>query len=326
MLAALLVEPGRILVDEVVMPDVGPADVRVAIAGVGLCGSDLSVFRGVWPAPRYPWIMGHEAFGTIEAVGRDVASAREGQLVVIEPNIPCRACPECRRGLTSACLQRQSVGMNRPGALAEMVVLPGHLAWPVERLEPRDLVCIEPLAVVETALRRTPGSLPGEVLVIGAGAQGLLMSVALLRRGVQVHVSDVDPDRMAFAADRLGAVPLAHDNEQQFELVVDTSGTPAAVAAAIARSEIGATILELGLDRRPFELSAADLVRRQLVLRGSLTYDHPHDFRAAVALVNSGAVSPGRVISDEHPFAEAQQAFESAARAHGKSWIRVPPP
>ena len=321
MLAALLVEPGRIVIDDVTDPEVGPRDVRIAVAGVGLCGSDLSVFRGSRPAPRYPWIMGHEAFGTIEAVGRDVEDARLGELVVIEPNVPCRDCPECGRGRTSACQSRQSIGMNRAGALAEKVVLPAHLAWPVDPLDPRDLVCAEPLAVVETALRRIPGGPPGEALIVGVGAQGLLMSLSLLRRGARVFVTDLDPDRVAFAAGRLGATALDSDDDRQFDFVVDTTGVPDAVATAIRRSAVGATILELGLDGRPFELSADVLVRRQLVLRGSITYDHPDDFGWAISLLSSRAVAPGSVISDEHPFAEAQLAFESCSSAHGKTWI-----
>ena len=75
--------------------------------------------------------MGHEAFGTIEAVGRAVPSTRLGELVVVEPNIICGRCESCRRGRTSACTQRQSVGMNRPGAIAELVVVPTQHAWRV---------------------------------------------------------------------------------------------------------------------------------------------------------------------------------------------------
>ena len=105
--------------------------------------------------------------------------------------------------------------------------------------------------------------------------------------------------------------------------MVDTTGVPAAVAEAIARCEVGATMLELGLDDRTFELDATTLVRRQLVLRGSLTYDHPADFRWSTALLSEGSVSPGRVVSHEFPFREAQQAFETGASAPGKSWIRL---
>ncbi len=324
MLAALLVEPGRIVVDDVPVPDVAPDEVRIAVGGVGLCGSDLSVFHGKWTAPDYPWIMGHEAFGTIEAVGRDVEPSRQGQLVVIEPNVACGDCAECRRGQTSGCRRRRSVGMNWPGALAELVVVPASRAWPVDPAEPQDLVCVEPLTVVETALRRLPGQLPQESLVLGVGAQGLLMSLALQRRGVRVQVSDPNAERVAFAGGSLGVTELDPDDERQFGLVVDTTGVPEALAEAVRRSEVGATIVELGLEKRQFELNAETLVRRQLVLRGSLTYDHPGDFRWTTSLLDAGSVSPGRVISSEYPFAEAQAAFLSSADAPGKTWIRMP--
>ena len=74
----------------------------------------------------------------------------------------------------------------------------------------------------------------------------------------------------------------------------------------------------------PFELSAQTLVRRQLVLRGSLTYDHPGDFRATVARVRAGGDPPGdESITDEYPLDDAQRAFEASASARGKTWIRV---
>jgi threonine dehydrogenase-like Zn-dependent dehydrogenase len=321
-LAALLIEPGRIQVDEVAEPEVGPGDVRMSVAGVGLCGSDLSVFGGKWTAPTYPWIMGHEAFGTIEAVGREVAGTRVGELVVIEPNVACGHCAQCGRGRTSACEDRRSVGMNRPGALAQMVVVPSSRAWPVRPRDPRDLVCAEPFTVVETALRRVPTELPGEALVVGAGAQGLLMTLALQRRGLRVHVSDVNAARVAFAIETLGALAVS-DQDQRFGFVVDTAGAPEAMATAIAHSDVGATIVELGLERRPFRLDAETLVRRQLVLRGSLTYDHPADFRWSTSLLDEGEVAPGRVISQEFALADAQLAFESSRAAPGKTWIRV---
>jgi alcohol dehydrogenase/L-iditol 2-dehydrogenase len=322
MLAALLVAPGRITVGEIDEPRAGPGDVLVAVGGVGLCGSDASVYSGKWTAPRYPWIMGHEAFGTIEAVGPDVDAGRVGELVVIEPNVACGECRECRQGRTSACADRRSVGMNRDGALAEKLVVPASRAWPMRPLEARDLVCVEPLTVVETALRRLPTPLPEEALVVGAGAQGSLMTLSLQRRGVAVSVLDIDPARVAFASATLGA-SAATDDDRRFAFIVDTTGVPGAMAEAIARSDVGATILELGLERQPLALDAETIVRRQLCLRGSLTYDHPHDFRYTTALVNEGVIAPGRVVTNEVPLAEAQRAFESGRDAPGKTWVRV---
>jgi threonine dehydrogenase-like Zn-dependent dehydrogenase len=323
--AALLVRPGVLVVQDIEAPIAGPDDVLVAVGGVGLCGSDVSMFRGTWTAPHYPWIMGHEAFGTIEAVGERVPPSRVGERVVLEPNIACLDCEPCREGRTSTCLRRQSMGMNRPGALAEKVVLPSRFAWPVGAAPAADLVCIEPLTVVEAALRRLAAPLPSEALVVGVGAQGLLMCLALLRRGVEVHAFDINADRMELARALGARTGAAGEPGERFDLVIDTAGTPASMATSLGRVAPWGALLVLGLDSRHFEISAADLVRRQLVLQGSLTYDYPGDFAATIDLVQGGHISPGRIALNRYPMASAQEAFEAGASSPGKTWISVDP-
>jgi L-gulonate 5-dehydrogenase len=322
MKAALLVEPGRVEIGEVPDPEPGPGEVRILVGGVGLCGSDISVFSGRWKAPSYPWIMGHEAFGIIEAVGPDVPSERIGQTVVVEPNAACFACDRCNRGVTSACVRRQSVGMNRPGALAELLVVPSRFAWSIADLPDTDLVCVEPATVVLAALRRLVTPLPNTALVVGLGAQGMMMSLALLDRGVAVYAQDINQDRVSFATD-LGAVPAAAGSGRPFELVVDTVGSPSSMAVSLDRIEVGGTLLCLGLDSRPLELTAQALVRGQMIIQGSLTYDHPADFEATVAFVAAGRFAPGRIVSDEYPLESAQPAFERSGSTPGKTWLRI---
>ena len=267
--------------------------------------------------------MGHEAFGTIEAVGQAVPSTRLGETVVIEPNA-CGTCEPCRRGRTSACKQRQSMGMNRPGSLAEQVVVPTQHAWRVSTGTAEDLVCVEPLTVVETALRRLRAPVPASVLVVGVGAQGSLMCLALQRRGAEVVVADVNPERTAFAVG-LGAVALEDaGTERRFDLVVDTAGTPPAVELALARAEVGGTIIELSLDARPFELTARSLVRRQLTLQGSLTYDHPQDFADAVARLEG--VGEARSNRDRRiPARQCAARFRASRVRPGQDLDRVSP-
>ena len=322
MKAALLVRPGQIDIEDVPEPEVGLAEVRIAVGGVGLCGSDLSVFSGAWTAPSYPWVMGHEAFGTIDSVGRGVDPGRIGQTVVVEPNVACFTCAQCGRGLTSACVARQSVGMNRPGALAERLVVPARFAWPIHGVPPTDLVCVEPTAVVTAALRRIGTPLPASVLVVGVGAQGLLMSLALLDRNIEVRVRDVNPERVR-AATRLGATAAVDGDERRFDLVVDTVGSPETADVALASLEVGGTLLLLGLDSHPWAVTAQTIVRRQAVVRGSLTYDHPTDFETAIRIVADEGFGPGRIVSDEYQLADAQTAFEHSPSAAGKTWIRI---
>ena len=325
MRAALLVEPGRIEIGEAPEPEARPEEVRVRVGGVGLCGSDFSIFTGKWPAPRYPWILGHEAYGIVESVGDRISASRIGETVVIEPNAPCGRCAQCLRGRTSACQDRRSLGMNRPGAIAEMVVVPSENAWRVTPTDPEHLVCLEPMTVAEAALRRHPRPMPEAALVVGVGVQGLVMCLALLRRGVDTFVTDVNPDRVAFATE-LGARGLdAANADRRFDLVVDTAGVPQAIGLAVERVEFGGTIIEISLESQPFELTAGAVVRRQLELRGSLTYDHPLDFEASVELLESRAVLPGRIVTNEYPIEDSQSALAGFTSARGKTWIRVAP-
>jgi len=78
-----------------------------------------------------------------------------------------------------------------------------------------------------------PGYPPAEALIVGVGAQGLLMALALGRRGVRAYVSDPNAARVAFAVGRLGALELGPDDDRQFELSVDTAGVPEALAQAV---------------------------------------------------------------------------------------------
>ena len=267
--------------------------------------------------------MGHEAFGTIDAVGARVSPARLGELVVVEPNIVCFTCDQCLVGRTSACRDRRSVGMNRQGALAESLVVPSAFAWSAPPVDASSLVCIEPLTVVETALRRVGPTDIAPALVVGLGPQGLLMTLALLRRGIEVHAIDLDPERMALAGS-LGAHPTTGEaSAERFGFAVDTVGATASLRTTLDSLAIGGSALLLGLEGGAIDIAGATVVRRQLRLAGSLTYDHPADFEKTVALVAEEAVDPGLIITDEVPLEDVQRAFESSGSARGKTWIRI---
>ena len=206
--AALLVEPGRIVVDDVPDPTPGPDEVRIAVVGVGLCGSDLSVFRGAWDCPELSVDHGsrsvrHHRRGrsgsALDEARRDWSSSSRTSSAARASHVDGDGRQRARNAGRS--------GMNRPGAIAEQVVVPTQHAWRVTTGSAEDLVCVEPMTVVETALRRLRAPVPASVLVVGVGAQGSLMCLALRRRGAEVVVADVNPERTAFAVG-LGAVAL----------------------------------------------------------------------------------------------------------------------
>ncbi|QNP68558.1 alcohol dehydrogenase catalytic domain-containing protein [Streptomyces roseirectus] len=336
MRAAVLVAPGRIeTVDDRPEPSAGPGDVVVAVEGVGLCGTDLAVFHGRREVPAYPWVMGHEGFGRVAAVGTDVTDRQVGQRVVIEPNYACLTCADCLTGRTSACPHRAIVGLNSPGVLAERVAVPAAFAHPVPGglgvegegiagrpapgdLTPADLACVEPYTVARAAVRRS-GVTPGDrCLVVGAGAQGLLLCLILARLGAVPVVTEPHPRRLERAVG-LGAV--ADDGRTGFTYVFETSGHGPALRPAVDRAAPGATVVLVGLNAEPLPLTTDDVVRRQLTVRGSMIYDHPGDFAGTVTELP--AARPGRVIEAGFPLTEAQEAFSGAAARAGKTWIGI---
>lgn len=154
MKAVALTAPGRVqVVDDWPDPECGPGDVVVRVRAVGLCGTDLAVYGGKRAVPAMPWVMGHEDGGEIVAIGADVRDREVGQRVVIEPNVPDGTCPMCQAGRSSACKNREIVGVNRTGILANRVVVPAAFAWAASATwSDQALACFEPLAVAYTAV------------------------------------------------------------------------------------------------------------------------------------------------------------------------------
>lgn len=331
MKAAVLTAPERVeIVTDWPEPWCGPGDVVVAVEGVGLCGTDLAVFHGRRTVPALPWVMGHEGFGRVVSVGADVVDRQVGQRVVIEPNYACLKCVDCLTGLTSACAFRVIVGLNSAGVLAERVGVPAGFVHVVgersgdlaaegpSELSAADLACAEPYAVARAAVRRSGVRAGEHCLVVGAGAQGLLLCLILARMGVTPVVIEPHLPRLERALE-IGAV--ADDGRGGFRHVFETSGHPAALGPALERAAAGATVTLIGLNAAQLPLTTNDVVRRQLTLRGSMIYDHPGDFATAVAELP--AARPGRVIDAEFQLTDTQEAFAGAAARAGKTWIAI---
>jgi alcohol dehydrogenase/L-iditol 2-dehydrogenase len=128
------------------------------------------------------------------------------------------------------------------------------------------------------------------------------------------------PGRLELA-EQLGA-KAATDDDLGFDLVFETSGSPAAFAESVRRTAPGGIIVVIGMSSEPLSLTTQTLVSRQLTVRGSLIYDHPGDF-AATMRTPVLELRPGRVLRAGYPLAEANKAFQAAREVPGKTWIQV---
>lgn len=325
MKAVALVSTGTVaIMDDWPEPSCGADEVIVEIHGVGLCGSDLAVVAGRRAVPALPWVLGHEAFGVVVAAGRDVTDRRPGQRVVVEPNYPCLVCAPCRSGSTSGCRDRRAAGISEPGLLAERVAVPARFTWPVpDAWDGADVVCVEPLAVAMNAVRMGGLESGDSCLVVGAGSQGLLVSLAVTHAGGQPYVIEPHEGRRSLAL-QMGARDAGPPTpEATYPVVIETSGAPEAFEHALERTAPGGRLIVVGQSTRPARIPTFTLVQRRLTVRGCLIYDHPGDFAHTIATLAEHDLRPGRVLRERHELAQAPRAFARAADISGKTWISL---
>src|SRR5215510_5867011 len=200
-------EPG-IWMTDAPKPGVGPNDVMIRIRKTAICGTDMHIFNwDEWAQKTIPVPMtvGHEYVGTVEAMGDEVRGLAIGQRVSGEGHIVCGHCRNCRAGRRHLCRNSQGVGVNRPGAFADYLVIPAENAFPIPDDIPDDIASIlDPFGnAAHTALSF---DLVGEdVLITGAEPPGRL-AAAICRLVGARHVvfSGMNEERLQLAL-KMGA-------------------------------------------------------------------------------------------------------------------------
>jgi S-(hydroxymethyl)glutathione dehydrogenase/alcohol dehydrogenase len=240
--AAVVHGPGTdIEVAEILVPDLGPNEVRVKVAAAGVCHSDLSMINGTF-APTFPLVLGHEAAGTIAAVGEAVTRVQEGDRVVVNWAPACRQCWFCLNSQPWLCTAvegnispargmladgselRVTLGV---GAFAEEIVLPENSVVPLADGVPLNVAALLGCAVVTGvgAVRNTAMVRPGEsVLVIGLGGVGLsaIIGARLAGAGPIIAV-DVAPAKEELAR-KAGATHFLTANDKLAKQVRNLTG------------------------------------------------------------------------------------------------------
>ncbi|MHB8293175.1 MAG: alcohol dehydrogenase catalytic domain-containing protein [Acidimicrobiales bacterium] len=337
MRCAVLEKPGVLAVVGTEVPVPADGEVLVAVSAVGICGSDVHY----WQHGRIgdfvvesPLILGHEASGRISSPARGLLDGagntlEEGDLVVLEPGIPCFACPECRLGRYNLCASMRFFGTPPvDGTLREYVCHPPQLLYKVpEGLGPDIAAMVEPLAVVVHALRKVRFAMGEAAVVTGAGPVGLLAVLALVRAGAsRVTVIEPDEARRRLAAS-LGATAVqaaagpGADQLGLHDVAIECSGREEAMAQAFALTGPGGRVALVGMSPTPQQsMSSALVARRELELHGIFRYANAHP--AALALASAAAPTLTTLVSRHFPLERVEEAFHAAAR-HGPAGVKV---
>lgn len=326
--------PLEMALEDVPEPAFGPEDVLVRVRAVGICGSDVLGYTGKTGRRLPPLIMGHEACGTVEAVGTGVDRMGAGARVCFDSTIYCRNCPACHAGGYHLCESRQVLGvsvpgMKRQGAMAECVVMPWWTLHPMPAsLSFTDAALLEPVAVALHAVRRS-GLRAGETVhIIGAGTIGLLiLQVCRAMAAGSIVVVDLNERRLELARD-LGAdaAALPQDAEALLpEKGVDVSfevvGLASTLQAAAARASMGGRVVLVGNLTPTVPLGVQDIVARELTLIG--TYASGGVFADALRMVADRLIDPRPLVSEILPLESGPAAFDRLLRGTEKGLLKV---
>jgi L-iditol 2-dehydrogenase len=210
--AAVLIAPGQFEIRERPKPRIDPEEVLIRVRACGICGTDLRIYRHGHRNIELPAVIGHEIVGQIQEVGSGIPAGQidygPGTWVMVTPGIPCGRCSNCLRGLF--CTNKSSIAYHYPGGFAEYLRVPAQgvrsIVFPLPDplppgQSPADYTIAEPLACALNGLEQL-GTVPlgGRGLVVGAGAIGVLLAKALLRRGLQdMAVADICAEKLARA-------------------------------------------------------------------------------------------------------------------------------
>jgi 2-desacetyl-2-hydroxyethyl bacteriochlorophyllide A dehydrogenase len=301
-------------------PDTG--EVRLEVAFCGICGTDLHIYQGhMDQRVDIPQVVGHEMSGLVAEVGPEVTAWRPGDRVVVRPLDPCGHCPACRAGHAHICHNLKFLGIDTPGAFQGSWTVPAHTLHRLPPDLPLDQAAlIEPLAVACHDVRRAELQPEDEVIVIGGGPIGLLVSLVARHVGARVLISEINAHRLSLAQ-QLGFDTVNPQEDDLPQAALDrTSGAGADVVFEVSGSAAGASVMtQLVRTRGRIVIVAifadappVDLFRffwRELELRGARVYE-PQDFGRAIALAAAGALPIERLISIRRPLDELQQAFQ----------------
>ena len=306
-------------------PD-GPEDghALLEVVAVGLCGSDLAMFVGTDPYTRYPICQGHEFSARILALpGGYRGPLAAGELVAVEPLLPCGACLACRRQRPNCCVNLRVMGAHVNGALCERLLAPVRNLYPVGDADPQLAAFVEPVSIGLQMVRRSGLREGDTAVVLGAGAIGKSVLLAARHTGARIAVVERLAGRRAMAV-ALGAelaLAPAGDAELAAELeewtggegplvVFEATGVGDVVRTSIEVAPHTATVVLAGTPAGDVTLSTLEIVRKELDVIGSR--NNCLLFGEAVDLTLANSDDVRRLISDTFPLDETQRAVEHA--------------
>ncbi len=307
-------------------PEVGHNDLLIKIRKTAICGTDMHIYNwDEWSQKTIPvpMVVGHEYVGEVVGMGQEVRGFNLGDRVSGEGHITCGHCRNCRAGRRHLCRNTEGVGVNRPGAFAEYLVIPAFNAFKIPDNISDELASIfDPFGnAVHTALSF---DLVGEdVLITGAGPIGIMAAAVARHVGARhVVITDINPYRLALAK-KMGAtraVDVSKEDLQEvmnelgmsegFDVGLEMSGVPVALRDMLNKMNHGGKVAMLGIPPQAVAIDWNQVIFKGLIIKGIYGREMFETWYKMASLLQSGLdLSP--IISHRFSVDDFQKGFDT---------------
>jgi threonine 3-dehydrogenase len=313
--------------EDVPEPEFGINDVLIRVRKTGICGTDLHIYGwDAWAQETIPvpMVVGHEFAGEVAAVGSNVSDFQVGDLVSGEGHVVCGRCRNCMAGRRHLCAHSIGLGVQRPGAFAEYVVLPMTNIWHHWAGIDEEVASIfDPFGnAVHTALSFPV--LGEDVLITGAGPIGCMATAVVRHAGARhVVVSDLNPYRLDLAR-RMGATLAIDPRERDFadeqrelgmtegyDVGLEMSGNADALRGMISNMAHGGCVAMLGIPTAEIQLDFNPIIFNMLTLKGIYGREMYETWYQMTVMLQSG-LEIGPVITHRFSHRDFEEAFAVA--------------
>jgi len=319
-------EKHSVEIREIPRPTIGPDDVLLEVANVGVCGSDLHQWTAdhSWPV-NYPVVLGHEFSGRIVELGSSVQGWQEGDRVVSETAAiidPCN--PMSRRGLYNLDSTRKGFGYGVNGAMTRYVRVPTRILHSIPDSLPFEHACLtEPCCVAYNAVVKNANIEPGDrIVVLGPGTIGILCAAMARLCGAQVALVGLEADRHRLEiAKQYGCEAIIGDAKPWClerdglgcDGVIDAAGASITLKIALDIVRPAGWISKVGWGPQPLGFNIDPLVQKNVTLQGSFSHNWPI-WERVIALLSSGQMDVAPIIGGVWPIDQWHEAFEKMHR------------
>jgi threonine 3-dehydrogenase len=317
---------GGLWLEDVPVPEFGINDVLIRVLMTGICGTDLHIYEwDEWAQKTVPvpLVIGHEFVGEIAEVGSNVTDFRAGDIVSGEGHVVCGRCRNCLGGRRHLCAHTLGVGVNRPGAFAQYIVLPMSNIWRHNGMVDLETAAIfDPFGnAVHTALSFPV--LGEDVLITGAGPIGIMAAAVVLHAGARhVVITDVIPKRLRLAETigvtmavnsretRLADVQKRLGMQEGFDVGLEMSGNADAFREMLGNMSHGAKIAMLGIPPNEMAMDWKQVIFNMLTIKGIYGREMYETWYKMTVMLESG-LDIKHVITHQFAWHEYEKGFEA---------------